>query len=156
MKIKVKEIIEGCMPIRSGEGKSDCFDLFLGEDVTLKKGELCIVTLGVAMELPKGLSARMYLRSSTPPKHNVFMANHVAVMDYTYCGDEDNWRIELVALKATTISKDTKLAQFEIVPSQFATRWEKIKWLLGSKPKLIKVKTLGNKNRGGIGTTGVK
>lgn len=155
MKIKVREIIEGCMPVRSGEGKSDCFDLILGEDVTLKKGELYVATLGIAMELPKGLSARAYLRSSTPVKHHVTMANHIAVMDATYCGNDDNWRIELLALKATTITKNTRIAQFEIVLSQFATVWQKIKWLFSGKPELIKVDSLINKNRGGLGSTGL-
>lgn len=37
MKIKVKEIIEGCMPVRIEGDKSDCFDLVLAEEVTLKK-----------------------------------------------------------------------------------------------------------------------
>lgn len=38
MKVKVKEITLGCMPIRVEGDKSDCFDLVLAEDVTLKKG----------------------------------------------------------------------------------------------------------------------
>ena len=40
MKIKVKEITEGCFPVRSNGSASDCYDLFLAEDVTLKKGEI--------------------------------------------------------------------------------------------------------------------
>ena len=32
MKIKVKEITKGCFPVRSGEGMSDCYDLFLAEE----------------------------------------------------------------------------------------------------------------------------
>ena len=42
MKIKVKEITKGCFPVRTGEDKSDCFDLCLAEDVTLKKGEVYV------------------------------------------------------------------------------------------------------------------
>ena len=55
MKIKVKEITKGCFPVRTGEDKSDCFDLCLAEDVTLKKGEVYVAKLGIATELPKGL-----------------------------------------------------------------------------------------------------
>lgn len=154
MKIKVREIVDGCLPIRSGAHKSDCFDLFLAEDVKLKKGELGVFSLGVAMEIPKGMSGRAYLRSSTPVEHHVYMANHVGVIDSVYCGNDDNWRVELVALKATTIPKGTKICQFELVPSQFATVYQKLKWLFSSSLTIQKVDKLTSKNRGGLGTTG--
>ena len=68
MKIKVKEITKGCFPVRTGEDKSDCFDLCLAEDVTLKKGEVYVAKLGIATELPKGMVAKIYSRSSAPSK----------------------------------------------------------------------------------------
>lgn len=153
MKIKVKEIVEGCMPVRVEGDKSDCFDLVLGEDVTLKKGELFIARLGVAMELPKGMTARVYSRSSTPSKYNVQIANSIGIIDNTYNGDEDEWKAPLLAIKATTIPKGTRICQFEIVPSQFATAWQKLKWVFNNKVGLVQVDHLGNDNRGGIGST---
>lgn len=153
MKIKVKEIVEGCMPVRVGGDKSDCFDLVLGEDVTLKKGELFIARLGIAMELPKGMTARVYSRSSTPSKYNVQIANSIGIIDNTYNGDEDEWKAPLLAIKATTIPKGTRICQFEIVPSQFATAWQKLKWVFNNKVELVQVDHLGNDNRGGIGST---
>lgn len=154
MKIKCKVLTEGCFPVRSGEGMSDCYDLFLAEDVVLKKGELGIFKLGVAMKLPKGMRATVWSRSSTPPKWSVQIANSAAIMDNTYSGDEDEWRVELLAFKAITIPKGTRVCQFEVVPSQFATVWQKLKWLLSSKPLLEPVDFLGNEGRGGIGSTG--
>lgn len=153
MKIKVKEIVEGCMPVRVEGDKSDCFDLVLGEDVTLKKGELFIAKLGVAMELPKGMTARVYSRSSTPSKYNVQIANSIGIIDNTYNGDEDEWKAPLLAIKATTIPKGTRICQFEIVPSQFATTGQKLKWVFNNKVELVQVDHLGNDNRGGIGST---
>lgn len=153
MKIKVKEIVEGCMPVRVEGDRSDCFDLVLGEDVTLKKGELFIARLGVAMELPKGMIARVYSRSSTPSKYNVQIANSIGIIDNTYNGDEDEWKAPLLAIKATTIPKGTRICQFEIVPSQFATAWQKLKWVFNNKVELVQVDHLGNDNRGGIGST---
>lgn len=153
MKIKVKEIVEGCMPVRVEGDKSDCFDLVLGEDVTLKKGELFIAGLGIAMELPKGMTARVYSRSSTPGKYNVQIANSIGIIDNTYNGDEDEWKAPLLAIKATTIPKGTRICQFEIVPSQFATAWQKLKWVFNNKVELVQVDHLGNDNRGGIGST---
>lgn len=153
MKIKVKEIIEGCMPVRIKGDKSDCFDLVLGEDVTLKKGDLFIARLGIAMELPKGMIAKVYSRSSTPSKWNVQIANSIGIIDNTYNGDEDEWKAPLLAIKATTIPKGTRICQFEIVPSQFATAWQKLKWVFSNKVKLVQVDHLGNDSRGGIGST---
>ena len=71
MKIKVKEITEGCFPVRSNGEASDCYDLFLAEDVTLKKGEIYVAKLGVAMEMPKGIIARIYSRSSSTSKFGI-------------------------------------------------------------------------------------
>lgn len=152
MKVKVKELVEGCFPVRTEDSKSDCFDLCLAEDVSIKKGEVKVVSLGVAMALPKGMSGRMVLRSSSPIKHNVMMANHIAIFDTSYSGNEDNWRIELYGIKATTIPAGTRICQFEIVPSQFATTIEKLRWLFG-KIKLVKVDNLEGPSRGGIGST---
>lgn len=154
IKVKVKEITKGCFPVRSGEGMSDCYDLFLAEDVVLKKGELGIFKLGVAMKLPKGMRATVWSRSSTPPKWSVQIANSAAIMDNTYSGDEDEWRVELLAFKAIIIPKGTRVCQFEVVPSQFATAWQKLKWLLSSTLLLEPVETLGASSRGGIGQTG--
>lgn len=153
MKIKIKEIVDGCMPIRVEGDKSDCFDLVLGEDITLKKGELYIARLGVAMEMPKGMRANTFSRSSTPGKCYVQIANGVGIIDNVYKGDDDEWKAPLLAFKATTIPKGTRICQFEIVPSQFATAWQKLKWLFSNKVELVPVDFLGNAARGGIGST---
>ena len=52
------------------------------------------------------------------------------------------------------IPKGTRIAQFRIQLSQKATAWQKIKWLFSSKPKLIRVASLANEERGGFGSTG--
>ena len=154
MNIKIKEIIEGCLPVRTGGVKSDCFDLFLAEDVTLKKGEVYVAKLGIAAELPKGIVATVYSRSSAPSKLGVTVAHGIGFVDNSYKGDTDEWMVPLYALKATTISKGTRVCQFEVRLSQFATIWQKLKWLFSSKVVLKPVKSLGNKSRGGIGSTG--
>ena len=40
-------------------GKSDWIDLRAAQDVDLKKGEFCLIPLGVAMKLPKGYEAHL-------------------------------------------------------------------------------------------------
>lgn len=156
MKIKVKEIVEGCMPVRTEESKSDCFDLVLAEDVALKKGEVYVARLGVAMEMPKGMIARAYSRSSGPSKIGITVANGLGFIDNIYKGDNDEWKAPLYAFKAVTIPKGTRICQFEIAPSQFATVGQKLRWLFSNKLLLEKVDMLGNKDRGGIGSSGLK
>lgn len=154
MRVDVLEITQGCFPIRTSGVKSDCYDLFLAEDVTLKKGEVFVAKLGVAMSLPKGMVARVYSRSSSPSKLNVSLANGVGFIDNSYSGDTDEWRAPLYAYKATTLTKGTRVCQFEIVPSQFATKWQKLKWLLSSRVRLARALYLCGDSRGGIGSTG--
>lgn len=155
LKIKVKEITSGCFPIRSNGKDSDCYDLFLAEDVTLKKGEVYVAKLGVAIDMPSGLIARVYSRSSCPSKLGVTVANGIGFIDNVYKGDNDEWRCPLYAYKDVTLTKGTRICQFEIAPSQFAKWYQKLRWLL-STPLLDHVDSLGNKNRGGIGTSGSK
>lgn len=154
MKIKVKEITAGCIPVRSGGVKSDCFDLYMAEDVSLKKGELLTVKLGIAAELPKGTVATLYLRSSTPKNWGVMLANSIGFIDNTYNGNNDEWKAPLYAFRTTIIPRGTRICQFEVRPSQFATIWQKLRWILSSKLSIVPVKELGNKSRGGIGSTG--
>lgn len=154
MKINIREIVAGCFPVRTGGSKSDCFDLFLGEDITLKKGEVYVARLGLAAELPKGIVAKIYSRSSSPSKMGVTVANGLGFIDTIYSGNEDEWKCPLYAYKAVTIPKGTRVCQFEIKLSQFATRWQKIKWLLSSSIELIKVPMLKSINRGGLGSSG--
>lgn len=154
MKVKVKEIVNGCMPKKFG-GISDCFDLILGEDIKLKKGEVYVARLGIAAELPKGMVAKLYSRSSSSSKLGVNLANGIGFIDNAYKGDTDEWKAPLYAFKAVVIPKGTRVCQFEVVPSQFATIWQKLKWLLSSKVLLEPVKKLGNKDRKGLGSTGL-
>lgn len=156
MKIKVKEIVEGCMPVRTEESKSDCFDLVLAEDVTLKKGDVYVARLGVAMEMPKGMIARVYSRSSGPSKIGITVANGLGFIDNIYKGDNDEWKAPLYAFKDATIPKGTRICQFEIALSQFASVWQKLRWQFSNKLLLEKVDMLGNKDRGGIGSSGLK
>ena len=119
----------------------DWIDLRAAEDVEIKAGNYKMIPLGVAMELPKGYEAFMLPRSSTFKKYGVILANSMGVIDESYCGDSDEWNFLAYALKDTVIPKNERICQFRIVEHQ-------------PKVNLVEVVTLGNKNRGGIGSTG--
>ena len=77
-------------------------------------------------------------------------------IDTAYCGDNDEWGFYCYSIDKTTIHKGDRICQFEIVPNQFATIWQKLKWLFSSKLEFEWVDNLDNVDRGGHGKTGVK
>lgn len=139
MDIKIK-YLRDMRPIKLLEC-GDWIDLRAAEDVEIKAGNYKMIPLGVAMELPKGYEAFMLPRSSTFKKYGVILANSMGVIDESYCGDSDEWNFLAYALKDTVIPKNERICQFRIVEHQ-------------PKVNLVEVVTLGNKNRGGIGSTG--
>ena len=121
--------------------KSDWIDLRSAEDVELKAGEFKLIPLGVGMKLPKGYEAHIVPRSSTFKNFGIIQTNHQAVIDESYCGDDDQWRYPAYALRDTIIRKNDRICQFRIV--------EKM-----PKIDFIEVEQLEDTNRGGFGSTG--
>lgn len=87
-KIKIKYISDEIEKLCYIDGKSDWFDLRAAEDVVMKKDELRLISLGVAMELPKGYEAHIVPRSSTYNNFGIIQANHYGVVDESYCSNE--------------------------------------------------------------------
>lgn len=164
MKIKVLEKTSGCFPQKFDVG--DWFDLCLAETVKLKAPTVynldvvnfqsCLVPLGVCMEIPKGFEAIVVPRSSTFKKYGILQSNSVGVIDGSFSSDKDEWKMPMVATRSVVIPKGTRVAQFRIQLSQKATSCQKLKWLVSSNVKLMKVDTLDNPERGGFGSTGEK
>ena len=100
------------------EGKSDWIDLRASEDVELKCGEYKLIPLGVAMELPKGYEAHIVPRSSTFKNFGILQTNSCGVVDCTYCGDEDMWRMPVYAVRDTHIQMNERICQFRIFENQ--------------------------------------
>ena len=171
LKIKVKELTEGCMPEIIEKG--DLIDLRAADTYTFNAPQAGVqhqknnkkyrdvtfdeqaIKLGVAMQLPKGMMAKIKGRSSLTKNHGVVMCCSGEI-DNSYNGNDDEWLFRVFAIRAGKIEKLDRICQFEIVPSQKATIWQKLKWLLSSGVKLVKVDDLGNNNRGGFGSSGVK
>lgn len=160
LKIKVKEITKGCMPSIIQNG--DWIDLVCAEDMKLNittledNPDVKYIPLGVAMQLPKGFEAIVAPRSSTPNKFGIMCANSFGVIDGCYCGNTDEWKFPVIAIRPTFIEKGCRICQFKIQLSQKATLWQKIKWLFSSGVELVKVDNLQENSRGGFGSTGTK
>lgn len=139
--IKIKYFTDKIEKLAYIDGKSDWIDLRASEEVTLKQGEFALVPLGVAMELPKGYEAHIVPRSSTYKTFGVIQANHCGVVDGSYCGDNDMWRMPVIAMRDTQIHVNDRICQFRIMKNQPEILFEEVEHLEG-------------KDRGGFGTTG--
>lgn len=165
MKIRVKLLNPLCYPVITKNG--DWIDLKASQDimlddpkVDLTSGEInfdkTLIPLGVAIELPKYFEAILTVRSSTFKHWQIIQSNSVGIIDSSYCGDKDEWKLPVIAFAYRLISEGSRIAQFRIRPSQFAPWWVKLKWLFTSSFKIEYVESLENKSRGGFGTTGKK
>lgn len=119
----------------------DWIDLRAGETVEMKAGEYALIPLGIAMQLPEGYEALVAPRSSTFKKYGILSANSIGIIDESFKGDNDEWNFLAYAVRDTVIPKNERICQFRIIEHQ---------------PKIgfVVLSSLGNSDRGGIGSTG--
>lgn len=141
--IKIRYLSDKIEPLAYIAGKSDWIDLRAAEDVSLSAGDFKLIPLGIAMQLPAGYEAHVIPRSSTYKNFGIIQANHMGLIDESYCGDNDQWFFPAIALRDTVIHAGDRICQFRIMEHQPALNFET-------------VDTLGNADRGGIGSTGKK
>ena len=114
--------------------KGDWIDLRANKDIFIPKGEMRLIPLGVAMELPIGYEAHLVPRSSTFKKRGIIQTNHCGIIDCSYCGDNDEWLFPAYCLEdrdecemvykdgvgtkkyGTWIRKGDRICQFIILP----------------------------------------
>ena len=140
--IKIKYHTDEIEKLRYIDGKSDFIDLRAAEDVELKAGEFKLISLGVSMELPKGYEAHIVPRSSSFKTWGILQTNSTGIIDESYCGSNDIWRMPVYATRDTVIHKNDRICQFRIEKHQPTIEFEE-------------VDTLGNEDRSGFGSTGV-
>ena len=140
-KIRIKYFTDKIEKLDYIDGKSDWIDLRASEEVELKAGDFKLIPLGVAMQIPEGFEGHLAPRSSTFKTWGLIQTNSVGVIDCSYCGDEDMWRMPVYATRDTVIHVNDRVAQFRIIENQ---------------PKIVfeEVESLGNDSRGGFGSTG--
>lgn len=140
MDVNVREITKGCMPVEIEQG--DWIDLCTAKDVSIRKGEFKYIPLGIAMDIPEGYEAIIAFRSSTPKLWGLIMPGGIGIIDNSYNGDHDEWMLPVYATVSVNIPMGTRLCQFRLFSNQESLTFNK-------------VKTLGNSDRGGIGSTGI-
>ena len=138
MKVKYKEGVKPIVRAYDGEW----FDLRAAKDYSLVKGDLLKIDLGVAIELPEGYEAIIRPRSSTAFEYGMLMACS-GVIDHMYCGDEDWWNFGAYVIRSGQIKKNDRICQFRIQKQQPSV----------AELNIETVEHLGNRNRGGFGST---
>ena len=142
LQIKIKyfhEQLERIQKVTVG----DWIDLRAAEDITLKAGQFYQIPLGVAMELPEGYEAWLTSRSSMCKKFGIVHCDDLGVIDNSYKGDNDQWFLPVIATRDTEIHFNDRICQFRIAKNQ-------------PELEVIEVESLGNPDRGGLGSTGTK
>lgn len=122
--------------------KGQWIDLRAAETVELKAGESAYISLGVSIKIPQGTEAHLAPRSSTFGKWGVIQTNGVGVIDTTYCGEEDIWKMPVLAMRDTVINENDRICQFRIVDEM-------------GEVTINEVDYMADENRGGFGSTGV-
>ena len=139
-KVNIKYFSKNILPIVFNS-KGDWIDLRSADTIVLKKGDFALIPLGVGMKLPKGYEAHIAPRSSTFKNWGILQTNSVAVIDNSYCGDEDEWKYPVYATRDITIHRNDRICQFRIMKKQ-------------PKFKFKLVLHLEKVSRGGFGSTG--
>lgn len=139
MEIKIKYLrdVQKMEKINNG----DWIDLRAAKGVIFRKDEFVMIPLGVAMELPEGYEALIIPRSSLFKKHGVMQANSIGLIDESYKGDNDEWHFPAYATRETFIPAGERICRFRIIKHQ-------------PEINLVEVDSLGNEDRGGLGSTG--
>ncbi len=113
MKVKVwKKDPRAKLPEKSTE-QSVGYDLFALEDVSLEPGEFALIRTGLVIQTEPPYALFIFPRSSLFKNKSLIMPNSAGIIDFDYCGEEDEIRIPVVNLgkKTVTIKANEKIAQ---------------------------------------------
>ena len=121
--------------------KGDWIDLRAAETVELKKGDFKLISLGVSIKLPKGYEAHIAPRSSTFKNYGIIQVNSVGVVDESYCGEDDIWKMPVYATRDTVINENERICQFRIMQKM-------------PELEIVETEVLEGESRGGFGSTG--
>lgn len=116
---------------------------FLKNGYEAKRGETIRIGLGFAAKLPEGYFAFVLPRSSMFKHTGGIASNSLGLIDESYCGDENEWQLELYMQEErlkNKIKHNQRLCQFVLIKDE--------------RPILEEVESLGKTVRGSFGSSG--
>jgi dUTP pyrophosphatase len=141
MRIKIKRFDKN-LPLPEHKTKlAAAFDLCARTSVVIKPKAVGYVPLNVAIETPEGHFLLLAARSSTHKK-GLMIANGIGIVDPDFSGDSD----ESQAIMYNFMNKPVKIEKGDRIMQGIFIKKEIFLW--------NEVEKMGNKTRGGIGSTG--
>jgi len=141
VRIKIKRFDKSLpLPEYKTEGAAG-MDLYTREETVIKSHSFGKIPLNVAMEIPKSTFVVLVARSSTP-KRGLITANGIGIGDEDYRGDND----EYMFLVYNPTDEDVLIEKGDRVAQIILMNLERV--------DIEEVEHLGNKDRGGLGSTG--
>lgn len=123
------------------DGKSDWIDLRASVGGSFKAGDFALVDLGVSMKLPEGYEAHIAPRSSTFKNYGIIQTNSVGVVDNSFSGTNDVWKMPCYFTHDTTINQYDRICQFRLMKKMELVEF-------------VETNCLDSVNRNGFGSTG--
>jgi len=142
MKVKITRI-DKSLPLPEYKTKGAvCFDMYAREKVEIPPGEVRLIPTNLIIEVPKGYMFILAQRSSTAMKKGLLCGNGIGIIDQDYNGPDDELKYQVYNFtnKTVTVEKEERVLQGCFIPIE--------------KVKFEEVKIIGDKNRGGFGSTG--
>ena len=121
--------------------QGDWIDLRSAENYEIAQFEAGMINLGVSIKVPEGYEAHLVPRGSTYKKWSIIQTNGMGVIDESYSGENDVWKMPVLAMQATHIHKNDRVCQFRIMPKM-------------PEVKITEVEAMDGNSRGGFGSTG--
>lgn len=117
------------------------FDLLCRESAEIAPQSIELIPANVIVETPPGYMLLISMRSSTPRKIGLMMAQGVGVVDTDYCGEEDELKIQVYNFTDTPVKveKGARIAQGIFVKVD--------------TPEWNEVEQMSASSRGGFGST---
>ncbi len=141
MKVKIKRI-DKSLPLPKYEtGGSVGFDLLCRESAEIAPQEIALIPANIILETPPGYMLMICMRSSTPRKVGLMMAQGLGIIDNDYCGEEDELKIQVYNFtdEPVTIERGSRIAQAIFVRVDTA-EWNEVDQMIST-------------SRGGFGST---
>lgn len=131
------------MPKLEKIDKGDWIDLRASVGGSFKAGDFALIDLGVSMRLPDGYEAHIAPRSSTFKNYGIIQTNSIGIVDNSYSGTNDVWKMPCYFTRDTVIEPNDRICQFRIVKKM-------------EPVSFIEVTELNSTDRGGFGSSGRK
>lgn len=117
---RVSKYPEAILPERATTGSAG-YDFASAEDITVKPHEIALVPTGIKCKLCSNSWLMLALRSSTPRKKHLMLANGIGIIDSDYYNNPDNeghimFQVYNFSDEVVTIAKGERIGQGVILP----------------------------------------